>query len=157
MKNIKHAVVAIGLIFLVGCAGTELTVDQSYAYKTSDSFDHEIIDKANVTANGMAIFEARLDAKLNQLELNLSDKGSRKIEITFTNYHMRHGAARALAGVMAGSDNITSTVIIKDTESDEVIGKLQVVSKNPTATGSARGLIEQHADKIATYIKTGKS
>lgn len=156
MKFSKLLVIGFVVTIMSGCVGTNLTIDQSYSYKNSDSFSYEVIDKASVTEKGMTIFKSQLDSKLEQLGL-AGGNANKLVEITFNNYYMRHGAARALVGVMAGADNITSTVIIKDKVSGTIVGKLQVVSKNPTATGSARSLIQQHADKIATYIKTGNT
>lgn len=161
MKITKVLVCAVIAAVLSGCVGTNLVVDQPYSYQPTDAFSYEIVDKANVTDKGMSIFKSKLDQNLSQLGLQQGDNqgaagSNRVIEITFNNYYMRHGAARALAGVMAGADNITSTVLIKDKESREVLSRLQVESKNPTATSSARALIEQHATKITDYIKTGK-
>ncbi|WNO10801.1 DUF4410 domain-containing protein [Teredinibacter sp. KSP-S5-2] len=156
MKKMVVLTLVFSYVFLAGCAGTHLRVDQGYAFQQNDIFSYEIVDNANVTPQGMSIFKERLESKIKALGLNTSGESTKLIEVTFTNYYMRHGAARALVGVMAGSDNITSTVLIKDRSSGEIVGKLQVVSKNPTATSSARLLIEQHADKIADYIKTGK-
>lgn len=155
MKHFKLSVFFLSLIIITGCAGTSLKVDQGYAYTESDFFSYEIIDEAGVSDEGMSIFKTRLDANLKRLGLDGTDP-DKVIEITFNSYRMRHGAARALVGIMAGKDNITSTVFIKEKTSGNILGKIQVVSQNPTATGTARGLIEQHADKITSYIKTGK-
>ncbi len=143
------------LALLTGCVGTSLKVDQSYVYNASDSFSYSIIDEAEVTPQGMSIFKDRLKAQLIESTL-YSEDSNKEIEVTINNYRMRHGAARALAGIMAGADNITSTIRIKDKSSGDVVGEFQVVSKNPTATGTAKGLIEQHADKIVVYVKSGK-
>ena len=101
------------------------------------------------------IFESRLNQKMEEFGLLSESNANTKVEITFVNYYMRHGATRALAGVFAGADNITSIVVIKNIKTSEIISKFQVVSKNPSAMGSAKGLIESHADKIADYLKNG--
>ncbi|MFV8781139.1 DUF4410 domain-containing protein [Microbulbifer sp. SA54] len=156
MKSLKIALLSTLAIIMSGCVGTNLNVVQGFAYQASDSFSYEIIDQASVTDKGMSIFKNQLNTKFQALGLVNGTEPNKVVEITFTNYYMRHGAARALAGVMAGADNITTTVIIRDLQTDSVVGQMEVVSKNPTATGSARGLIEGHADKIAMYIKQGK-
>ncbi|GAA5218971.1 DUF4410 domain-containing protein [Corallincola platygyrae] len=157
MHAVKFGLISLLVAFLAGCAGTKVVVEQAYVLNHSDKFEREIIDHANVTDKGMEIFETRLDSQLSQLGDSSANEATREVEITFTKYYMRHGAARALAGIMAGSDNITSTVVIKDSKDGKVLGKITVVSENPTATGSAKGLIEQHADKIISFIRTGKS
>ena len=156
MKKIKISMFLALAAFLSGCVGTNLDVVQGFTYQPSDSFSYEIFDEAKVTAKGMSIFEDRLISNFDKMGLSLGQESNKVVEITFTNYYMRHGAARALAGVMAGADNITTTVIIRDLQTGGIVGQIKVVSKNPTATGSARGLIEGHADKIASYIKKGK-
>jgi Domain of unknown function (DUF4410) len=156
MKTLTVFAVALIMIVVSGCVGTKMQVQQDYTYVASDSFSYEISDQAEVTEEGMAVFKERLDGKLEELGLS-SDEANKTIEITFTNYRMRHGASRALVGIMAGSDNITSTVLIKDNATGEVVCEMEVVSKNSTATGSAKGLIQGHADKIVNYIKNGKS
>ena len=158
MSNIKLIISMVTVIFMIGCYGTNLKINQKYMYASSDTFSYEIIEEAKVSEEGMAIFKIRLESNLNALKLISEEKGTsnKLIEITFNNYYMRHGAARSLVGVMAGVDNITSTVLIKDKDSGTIVGEFQVVSENPTAVMTARALIEDHADRIANYIKTGK-
>ncbi len=72
------------------------------------------------------------------------------------NYYMRHGAARAMVEIMAGSDNIQSRVKIKDSSTGNVLSEFTVQSKNPTAWGTSKGLIEEHADKIVATLKGAK-
>ncbi|KAF1684968.1 hypothetical protein B1992_13690 [Pseudoxanthomonas broegbernensis] len=67
---------------------------------------------------------------------------------------MRHGAARVLAGAMAGQDRITSEVSIVDGDGN-VLGSATVDSKNPTAMYSARWLIQRHANEIADFVLGG--
>ncbi len=156
MKNFRTLVTILSLLVLTACSSTKLRVERSYTYQFSDVFTQEIIDEANVPEKGMSIFKARLEAKINQFGLNINKNANKKIEITFIDYKMRHGAARALVGFMAGADNISSIVVIKDAKSNEIISRLKVTSRNRAAVGTSKGLIEDHADKIITYIKTGK-
>jgi len=132
-------------------------VQQDYAQNHSDKFEHKIINQAKMNDKGMAVFKDRLDSQLSLLDGAQSDEATREVEVTFTYYRMRHGATRALFGAMAGTDNITSTVIIRDRKGGKVLGKIKVVSKNATAIGTTRGLIEDHADKIINFIRSSKS
>ncbi|MCL1128037.1 hypothetical protein [Shewanella surugensis] len=141
---------------MTGCEGTRLSVLQEYNQQKTALFSYEIIDNASVTEKGMKIFKAQLDDNLKRL--NLVDEAADKvIEVICTHYYMRHEASRALLGAMAGSDNITSMVLIKDKETGDILAELKVVSKNPTILGSAQGLIKQQADKITDYIRGQKS
>jgi hypothetical protein len=58
---------------------------------------------------------------------------------------------------MAGADNILSQVTVRDAASGSVLGEFVVESKNPSAWGTSRGLIEEHADKIVSYLKSGRN
>jgi hypothetical protein len=155
MKYIQAILLVITVSIMTGCVGTSLQVQRSYVYDQSDTFSYEIIDNANVTTKGMSIFKDRLNSQFNKMGLS-NTKPNKIVEITFSNYHMRPGASRALVGIMAGADNITSMVTIKEKGTNNIVGSFQVISKNPTATSSARGLIEQHADEIVNYIKFGE-
>jgi len=66
---------------------------------------------------------------------------------------MRHGAARATAGIFAGVDNVQSTVKVKDTKTGKYLSEFTVQSKNPSSWGSAKGLIQDHADEIVKTLK----
>jgi hypothetical protein len=61
-----------------------------------------------------------------------------------------------MVGVMAGTDNIKSTIKVKDQETGKALSEFTVESKNPTAWGTARGLIEQHADEIVATLTRAK-
>jgi len=147
----KRIAVSLALVLLCGCVGTNVNVLEGYSYATDDKFTFEIVDRANVTSKGMSIFEAQLNERKKEIVIDDSNP-NRRVTIVFTNYYMRPGAARALVGVMAGADNITSTTTITAVPGGETLGEVQLVSKNPTATSSARSLIEQHANKIVDYI-----
>ena len=52
---------------------------------------------------------------------------SRKVAIRINEYRMRHGASRALVGIMAGKDTIRSTVEIRD-GSGHLLGSSEIDS-----------------------------
>jgi hypothetical protein len=45
---------------------------------------------------------------------------------------------------------------VKDAKTGTALSKFSVESKNPTAWGTSRGMIEEHADKIVNYLKSGQ-
>lgn len=145
---------SVGLM-VSGCAGTSMQVSEPYTYNNADTFSYNIVEQDNVTPQGMSIFKGRLDLKMKELGL-LSEDNNKEVEVVFTNYYMRHGATRALLGIMAGSDNVTTKILIKDAETGSVDSEFEVVSKNPTAVGRSKRLLQRHAEKIANYIKNGK-
>ena len=64
--------------------------------------------------------------------------------------------ARALVGIMAGADSIRSAVKIVDA-SGTVLGQIDINSKNATAWGTSKGLIEGHAEEIIEFATGVKS
>lgn len=142
---------ALCTLLLAGCAGTSLNVQKAYPPATGEQFSYSVNPKVEVSAEALEILDGRLKSQLGN-----ADGAGRKVEIVITNYYMRHGATRALVGIMAGADNILSQVTVRDA-GGAVLGEFTVESKNPSAWGTSRGLIEEHADKIARYVKTGKN
>jgi hypothetical protein len=161
MKHLNGLTFIFLLVLTTGCStalinsgalpgtGTTLIVDQSFYSEGSTYFSYDIVNGSKVSEKGMSIFKNRIESQLKQKRL-YKENSNIVIEITFDNYYMRPGAARALIGVMAGVDNITTTVVIKD--NNKIVGEFRVISKNATAWGSANSLIEQHADKIIAYL-----
>ena len=165
MKYLKGLALTFLLVLITGCSGsfigsgvlpgtgTELIVEQSFYYDGSEYFSYDIVDVSyQVSEEGKSIFKNRLESMLKQKSL-YKENSNKVIEITFNNYYVRPGAARAMVGVMAGVDNITSTVVIKEKDNDKIVGEFRVISKNATALSSAGNLIEQHADKIIAYLE----
>ena len=151
---IKAGIVAS--VLMAGCAGTKLSVQAPYRPDTASKLSYVITPKVAVSEEALGILRQRLDIQLNAEGL-LGPNPTRQVEISIVNYYMRHGAARALVGVMAGADNMQSTVTIRDTQTQAVLGEFKVESNNATAMGTSRAMIEEHADKIANYLKSGGS
>ena len=152
------------LLLLSGCSGsfigsgvlpgtgTELIVDQGLVEDSSKYFSYEIVDAANqVSAEDKSVFINRLELMLNKRSLHKEDS-NKVIEITFDNYKMRSGATRVLIGIVGGIDRIITTVIITEKDSGKILGKFRVMSKNATSWSSSNNLIEQHVNKIVSYI-----
>ena len=165
MKYLKGLALTFLLVLITGCSGsfigsgvlpgtgTELIVEQSFYYDGSEYFSYDIVDVSyQVSEEGKSIFKNRLESMLKQKSL-YKENSSKVIEITFNDYYIRSGAARTMLGVAAGVDRITSTVVIKDKDNDKILGRYRVISKNATAWSKSSNLIEQHADKIISYLK----
>jgi hypothetical protein len=144
--------VAFCCLALAGCAGTSLSVQKPYSSSSSgQKIAYSVNPKVEVSAEALEILDARLKTQLDG-----GAGADRKVDIVITNYYMRHGATRAMVGIMAGADNILSQVTVRDA-SGAVLAEFTVESKNPSAWGTSRGMIEEHADKIVSYVKTGKN
>ncbi len=157
MKQLFLAIVLGSAAVLTGCAGTSALVKTPYKMVQGEQFNLQLNKTDNISAEGLSILQNRLNDQLTANSLLAGNNtAKRTVEVTITNYYMRHGAARALAGIMAGVDNIKSTVKVKDAATGQVLSEFNVESKNPTAWGTSKGLIEQHADKIVAILKGAK-
>lgn len=154
MKNLL--IVALLCVLFAGCAGTSLNVLKPLEPGTSGKFTYQLTPKVDVSAEALTIMNERLRSQLAEsLELS-PNQSTKKVEITITKYRMRHGAARALVGIMAGTDNIASRVTVTDAVSGTILADYIVNSLNDSAWGTSRGLIEEHIDKVVAYLKTGR-
>ncbi len=151
--NLLHALgIAIFGALVCGCAPPSLTVQKPYEPVAGEQFTYAIQPVAEVSAEALDIMDARLKSRLGDRLQRALEPSGRRIEIAITNYYMRHGAARHLLGIMAGADNILSRVKVRDAAGD-VLAEFVVESGNATAWGTSRGLIEDHVDKIVTYLQ----
>lgn len=158
MRTLIAAILVASSSFLAGCAGTSAVVNSEYRLAQGEKLKLQLTAPATASEEGVAILRERLTNQLssNALLATPGRASLRTVEVNVTNYYMRHGAARALVGVLAGVDNIQSTVQVKDSKTGKVLSEFKVESKNPSAMGSAKGLIEQHADKIVEILKNAK-
>lgn len=149
---------AASISLLAGCAGTSAIVQSEYHIAQGEKLKLQLSTPLKANENGMTILRERLTTQLssNALLAGGGDASSKTIDVNVTNYYMRHGAARALAGIMAGTDNIQSTVKVKDTATGKSLSEFTVESKNPSAWGTSKALIEEHADKIVEMLKGAK-
>jgi uncharacterized lipoprotein YajG len=157
--NKRAALVLIACSALIaGCAGTSAIVQSEYRPAAGEKFKLELTTPASASPEGVALMRERLNRQLDASGLlaGAGDAPRRALQVTVTNYYMRHGATRALVGVMAGSDNIQSNVTVKDLASGKTVSEFKVESKNPSAWGTSKRLIEDHADKIVATLKGGK-
>jgi len=156
MKKIPIFLFMFGIVLLGGCAPSALQIKSEYHPVENEMFTYKIIQEAEVSDEALEIMNERLRAQLADCLLDGSvDVPHKVIEIQVTDYYMRNGAVRFMVGIMAGVDHIVSTVTITDAFTNETIAEFDVESKNPSAWGSSRGLIEDHIDQIVKYLKTG--
>lgn len=140
------------LVLLSGC-GTAARVQTDYRPAPGEKFTLELA-APTASEEGLQILRERLTNQLSKSQLlaPASERTEKTIEVVVTNYSFRHGAARAMLGIMAGTDNLQSTVKVKDQATGKAISEFVVESKNATAWGTSRGLIEEHADRIVETL-----
>jgi len=158
MRALIASILIASTAFLAGCAGTSATVQSDYRLAQGERLSLQL-SAPTASEEGMAILRERLTTQLSSSGLlaDSADASAKIVEVTITNYRMRHGAARALVGIMAGADNIQSIVKVKDPVTGKVFSEFNVKSKNPSAWGTSKGLIEDHADEIVATLKNARS
>jgi hypothetical protein len=159
MKRLALQGFVLASLLLGGCAGTALRVQSAYQPASGDKLTYVVVPKVEVSDEALSILRQELDSQLQAKGLLAANpaEARKSVEISITNYYMRHGATRALVGVMAGADNMQSSVQVKDRKTQTVVGEFAVESKNPSAWGTSRGMIMEHADKIVEYLRSGRS
>jgi len=155
MEKLVASILIVASSLLAGCAGTAAIVQSEYRLAQGEKFKLQLTAPAAASEEGITILRERLTSQLssNGLLATAADASARTVEVTVTNYYMRHGATRAMVGIMAGADNIQSAVRVKDPASGKVLSEFTVESKNPTAWGTSRGMIEDHADKVVETLR----
>ena len=148
----RHLLILVVAILLSGCIGTKGMAVRPNDAPADARYWYSVDTSGGMTPEGLVVLKARLDERFAAVRAPDRTPGAVEVRITVTSYRMRHGAARALVGIMAGTDHVHSPVELIDTASGAVLGALNVESKNQTAIGSAGGLIRGHADEIADYV-----
>lgn len=157
MRKIFPGLFIIASIFLSGCS-TSMKIEEPYTPQQGSLLEYDILLGSNMSKQGLEIFRSRINEKLTEKGRLASApvEAQEKVVINITEYRMRHGATRAMLGIFAGTDRIKSTIIVKDKKSNKKISEFKVQSGNASAWGTSRGMIQDHADQIVTYLTAGK-
>ena len=161
MKKIIAILLITASALMTGCA-TSSTIKKAYSLPQGEKLKLDISTTGDATKDvsdrGMSILKDRLIEQLTASNLLAgdADASNKTIEVVVTNYYMRHGATRATVGIFAGADNVQSTVKVKNTKTGEYLSEFTVESKNSTAWGTSKGMIQDHADEIVATLKKSK-
>ncbi|HST44923.1 MAG TPA: DUF4410 domain-containing protein, partial [Luteimonas sp.] len=113
-RPVRIACTALLALLMAAC-GTSSQVTQRHASVPGQQFSYTIENPGGMSAENLAALRAELDRQLRAAgALAATPQGAQRVTVTIREYRMRHGAARALAGIMAGKDTIRSTVTVKD-------------------------------------------
>lgn len=148
---IKRIALLLVVVMLSACSTTS-RVQQAHSGLQGRSFDYQFTNRGGDNAEGIAELSRVIQNQLQTGGWINNGAASGRIEITLTHYYMRHGAARALAGIMAGRDKIISHVRVLDA-SGTSLAAFEVESTNSTAWGTTGGLHKKHAEEIAAKLK----
>lgn len=154
MRTSTIALAMAGALALAGCA-TGSTVHQSYKAASPETYAVSMTAASTAGEADIPSLRAQVDEKLAAAGLagRKGDGSARDVSVTITHWYVRHGAARALVGVMAGRDKIVSKVEVKGANGQRVAA-FDVESTNATAWGTTGGLLGKHAQEIVDRLKS---
>ncbi|MBB1115885.1 DUF4410 domain-containing protein [Stenotrophomonas sp. W1S232] len=151
MAVINRIALLLVVILLSACSTTS-RVHQAHAGFQGKSFEYQFTNRGGDNAEGIAELSRVVHNQLRTSGLVDNGAASGKVDVTLTHYYMRHGAARALVGIMAGRDKIISHVRVMDANGAQ-LASFEVESTNSTAWGTTGGLHQKHAEEIALRLK----
>lgn len=148
MRFIATLFCVCSALTLAGCAGTSLSVQRPFVPAVGERFEYELVPQVEMAADALVMLDTRLKAQL--VDKGPASPGGmvRKVEITITRY-----LTRTPVGVEAPANDIVSQVTVRDAASGAVLGAFSVESKNPGTWRTTRVLLEEHADRIARYLR----
>lgn len=148
-----------------GCASIDSRVSKAYVQGNGSLLSISFMQDA-----GVSIPSEQKQLLVNQIREGLSQNGLLATEATeateatdgnnsqhsvIVNIHtfrMRGDAARLTVGIMAGCDNISSTVIVTDKITGKEIGNAKVSIKECAAWGVASQVITKYTDGVVAYL-----
>ena len=141
------------LAMITGCSTTSTVMDpvnleEVKPYSVSIEYNTDVAD------DWKYLFESKLNAALVAAEIKAESGafGANVAEIKFTTFRLRDDGTRLMAGIFAGTDEVTSEIIVKDSTGME-IGRGVVKTENASAWGSNDGYLEDHAKDIVRFLK----
>jgi len=144
---------AMSASIITGCGTTSTVMDPIDAsevqpYSVSVEYNVEVSD------DWKYMFESKLDVQLSaaRMKADQTDTVSNLAEITFITFRLRDDGTRLMAGIFAGTDEITSNIVVRDS-SGNVIGNGTVTTTNSSAWGSNDGYLEDHARDIVKFLQ----
>lgn len=148
---IKRIALLLVVVLLSACSTTS-RVHQGHSGLSGKSFEYQFVNRGGDNAEGIAELERVVQNQLRTQSFIHNGQSAGRIEVTLTHYYMRHGATRALVGIMAGRDKIISHVRVLDTGGAQ-LASFEVESTNTTAWGTTGGLHQKHAEEIVLRLK----
>ena len=139
-----------------GCASIDSIVSKAYVQGNGSQLSISFIQDA-----GVSIPSEQKQLLVNQIREGLSQKGllatdennsQHSVSVNIHTFRMRDDAARLAVGIMAGCDNIGSTIIVTDKITGKEIGNAKVSIKECAAWGVASQVIKKYTDGVVVYL-----
>jgi len=103
------------------------------------------------------LFEVELRDELVRVGLLAPDnaKDANLVSVNFLVFRLRDDGTRFMAGIFAGTDEVKSEIVVRNSDGDE-IGRSVVTTSNASAWGTNSGYLEDHARDIAAFLSGGE-
>lgn len=142
--------------FLIGCASTKSTVSKDYQPSKSSPLSLTIKKNPNVNIPSVQydLLESQIRDGLtsNGLLASKEDDSSHSVEIYIHNFKMRDDVDRLVVGIIAGCDNISSTVIVTDKHTKKEIGNSSISIEECAAWGVASQVIKKYTNGVIAFL-----
>ncbi len=142
-------------LFLGGC-GAKSNVITPYQFNSNIKLDFTLSKKEKIEIPDEVLETIRKQIRDGLSAQNIlvknTDENFRKAEILITSYRMRPNAARLLVGIMAGCDNIKSSVVVVDSKTNEKIGESEIMIEECAAWGVSSQVITAYSEGIVSYL-----
>jgi uncharacterized protein YceK len=139
-----------------GCASIDSRVSKTYVQGNGSQLSISFMEDA-----GVSVPSEQKQLLVNQIREGLSQNGllatdennsQHSVIVNIHTFRMRDDAARLAVGIMAGCDNIRSTVIVTDKITGKEIGNAKVSIKECAAWGVASQVITKYTDGVVAYL-----
>jgi len=141
---------------LIGCASTKSIVAIEYKPETKQKLALAIQKSAAVTIpeEQYSLLETQIKSGLSQENLLVPDGDISRHTVTVQihSFYLREDAARLTVGILAGCDNINSTVTVTDKLTNEKIGSSNISIEECAAWGVASQVITKYTDGVIAYL-----
>jgi len=155
LTNVRLMMFALMTATVTGCSSTAV-VQNAVSLSEREPVNYEISYQTSVEDDWKRLFEVELHDELVRVGLLAPEDALdvNQVSINFLVFRLRDDGTRFMAGIFAGTDEIKSEVVVRNSDGEEV-GRSVVTTSNASAWGTNSGYLEDHARDIAAFLSGG--
>jgi len=155
-RNIRLMTALLVVMVVTGCSSTAVVQD-AVSLSEREPVNYEISYQTAVEDDWKRLFEVELRDELVRVGLLAPEdaENANLVSINFLVFRLRDDGTRFMAGIFAGTDEIKSEIIVRNSDGEE-IGRSVVTTSNASAWGTNSGYLEDHARDIAAFLSGGE-
>lgn len=116
---------------------------------------YSIEDKAGLTPDELGALTRQLESALAPVRVAPGTAGAQHLRVTIVSYRMIDESARAVVGMVSGSDHVASVVQHIDPAGNRVLAEKRILTRATKAIGTADAVMRAHGDDIGRYVLSG--